>query len=416
VRTLLTDRFCGTARHGSFFDEKVTGLTLRVLEGAKTWSFAYTTADGRRTQFKLGSYPALSLAAARSLALEARGLVDTGQDPRTAFGARAGTTVAQLVDSYLSHPDKTKLRTHAELKRRLHKNVVPLIGSIGIVQLHRRDVRRCVDAVLNRGREVEAARVFEDVRALLRWAVERGDLESNPVEAMRKPGGSRPRTRTLTPNEIYTLWNGLPKALARSKACQRIIQLCLVTGQRVGEVAGMEVAELEQAPLEMTVSKGELTVRSINTKQWKIPGRRTKNGYVHNVPLTDLAVEIVNEAIADADKSPFVFPAGAGSLPAQAVARTILRAQSRFGLASWSAHDLRRTALNSMASLGVAPHILGHVANHRSVTRATVTTQHYVTHRYEAEVRAALELWSAQLRAIVSDQPTAKVIPIGGAR
>ena len=308
-------------------------------------------------------------------------------------------TVAQLVDSYLSHPDKTKLRTHAELKRRLHKNVVPLIGGIGIAQLHRRDVRRCVDAVLNRGREVEAARVFEDVRALLRWAVERGDLESNPVEAMRKPGGSRPRTRTLTPDEIHTLWAVLPKALARSKACQRIIQLCLATGQRVGEVAGMEVAEID-----------------LKAKQWKIPGRRTKNAYEHNVPLTDLAIEIVNEATADAGKSPFVFPAGDRSLPAQAVARTILRAQGRFGLASWSAHDLRRSALNSMAALGVAPHILGHVANHRSVTRATVTTQHYVTHRYEAEVRAALELWSAQLRAIVGDQPMAKVIPIGGAR
>jgi hypothetical protein len=171
MRLLLTDRFCATARGpGSFFDEKVTGLSLRVLEGAKTWSFNYTRHDGRRTQFKLGSYPAISLGAARSLALEARGLVDVGQDPRTAFGSRtAGAmTVAELVDTYLRHPDKTKLRTHAELKRRLEKNVVPLIGGIGIAQLHRRDVRRCVDAVLGRGREVEAARVFEDVRALLR--------------------------------------------------------------------------------------------------------------------------------------------------------------------------------------------------------------------------------------------------------
>jgi hypothetical protein len=57
---------------------------------------------------------------------------------------------------------------HVESDRLLEKNVVPLIGGIGIAQLHRRDVRRCVDAVLGRGREVEAARVFEDVRALLR--------------------------------------------------------------------------------------------------------------------------------------------------------------------------------------------------------------------------------------------------------
>jgi Arm DNA-binding domain len=109
MRLLLTDRFCATARPGTFFDEKVTGLTLRVLQGAKTWSFSYTRADGRRTQFKLGSYPPVSLAAARGLSLEARGLIDAGQDPRAAFGAQAASamTVAGLIETYLGHPDKT---------------------------------------------------------------------------------------------------------------------------------------------------------------------------------------------------------------------------------------------------------------------------------------------------------------------
>src|SRR6185503_221155 len=118
--------------------------------------------------------------------------------------------------------------------------------------------------------------------------------------------------------------------------------------------------------------------------------------------LTDLAIEIITEAMDDANGSPFVFPADNGPLPAQAVARTILRAQERFGIESWSAHDLRRTALSGLAALGIAPHILGHLANHRSVTRATVTLAHYVTHQFEAEARAALELWSVRLTAIVN--------------
>ena len=396
MRILLTDRFCGTARNASsFFDEKVTGLTFLVSgAGGKSWYFSYTRPDGRRTRFKLGTYPSVSLAAARSLALEARGLVDLGQDPQTRFGSRAAAaiTVAELINSYLSHPDKTKLRTHAELKRRLHKNVVPLIGNVGIVQLHRRDVQRCVDAVLGRGRQVEAARVFEDMRGLLRWALARGDMESNPMEAMRKPAGSKPRTRTLKAEEIKTLWNDLPITLGRSKACQRIIKLCLVTGQRVGEIAGLEVCELD-----------------LTAKKWTIPGRRTKNQHEHNVPLSPLALEIIDEAIAEADGSAFVFPAGQGPLAGQVVARTILRAQGQFGIAPWSAHDLRRTALTNMAGRGVAPHVLGHVANHRSVTRATVTTQHYVTHQYEAEVKSALEMWADHLAAIVGDKPVGDV-------
>jgi hypothetical protein len=79
-------------------------------------------------------------------------------------------------------------------------------------------------------------------------------------------------------------------------------------------------------------------------------------------------------------------------------------------------HDLRRTALNGMAVVGVLPHIIGHVANHRSITRASVTTQRYVHFQYESEVRVALDLWSDRLQAIVSGKPTAEIIPIGGVR
>ena len=97
------------------------------------------------------------------------------------------------------------------------------------------------------------------------------------------------------------------------------------------------------------------------------------------MPLSDLAIAIIKEAMADAGEGAAVFPCGKGSLSPVAVARTILRANAtrRFGIAPWSAHDLRRTALTGMARLGVAPIVLGHVANHRTTTRAGVTLAVY---------------------------------------
>ena len=91
-----------------------------------------------------------------------------------------------------------------------------------------------------------------------------------------------------------------------------------------------------------------------------------------------------------------MFPCGEGSLSPVAVARTILRANEtskerplgRFGIAPWSAHDLRRTALTGMARLGVAPIVLGHVANHRTTTRAGVTLAVYSQYTYDKEKRA----------------------------
>ena len=93
-------------------------------------------------------------------------------------------------------------------------------------------------------------------------------------------------------------------------------------------------------------------------------------------------------------KGAALFPCGnGGSLSPVAVARTILRANAtgRFGIPSWSAHDLRRTALTGMARLGVAPIVLGHVANHRTTTRAGVTLSVYSQYDYNREKRQALD-------------------------
>jgi integrase len=409
-RVALTDRFCATAKPSGartdYFDATVRGLALRVTEnGHRSWCYLFTSPrDGKRARATIGSYPATSLAAARGKALEARGHVEAGQDPRLVLAgqAAAGMTIAALVDTYLADPEKAALRSRDEIARRLRKNVVPIIGAVKLAELRRRDVRNVTDAILRRGRKVEATRVFEDVRGMVRWAVENEYLDANPLDGMGKPAEGTSSNRVLVDDEIRILWQGLPKALARSKQCQTIIKLCLVTGQRVGEVAGIVRSELD-----------------LKAREWRLPGSRTKNGYAHVVPLSGLAIDLIKEALADAGQGEPLFPCGDRSLSPAAVARTILRGNKisgerslgRFGIAPWSAHDLRRTALTGMARLGVAPIVLGHVANHRSTTRAGVTLAVYSQYTYDREKREALELWADRLTAIVG-RGAAAVVPM----
>jgi integrase len=389
----LTDRFCSTAKPVSggrtdYFDGVVQGLALRVTEhGHRSWCFHYRSPrDGRRARATIGTYPATSLATARGKALEARGHVEAGHDPRLVLAgqATAGMTVAGLVEAYLADPERAALRSKKEIERRLRKNVMPVIGTVKLSELRRRDVRNVTDTILRRGRKVEATRVFGDVRAAVRWAVQHEYLDANPLDGMSKPAEPAPRTRVLNDDEIRTLWTGLPEALAQSAQCQRIIKLCLVTGQRVGEVAGIVPAELD-----------------LKAREWRLPANRTKNAYPHVVPLSNLAITIIAETAVG--RGP-LFPCGDGSLPAGVVSRAILRANQggRFGIAPWSAHDLRRTALDNLAKLGVTPHVIAHVANHRSVTKGGITFAHYVQHSYEGEKRAALDLWAERLQAIIA--------------
>ena len=68
-----------------------------------------------------------------------------------------------------------------------------------------------------------------------------------------------------------------------------------------------------------------------------------------------------------------------------------------------------------MARLGVAPIVLGHVANHRTTTRAGVTLAVYSHYAYDSEKREALDRWSRALSAIVSGKP-ASVVELAAAR
>jgi hypothetical protein len=70
----LTDRFCATIKTKKltdYFDSRTIGLGLRVSPtGVKAWSVMFTIpGTQKRARLSLGSYPAISLVRARTLAI-----------------------------------------------------------------------------------------------------------------------------------------------------------------------------------------------------------------------------------------------------------------------------------------------------------------------------------------------------------
>jgi integrase len=418
----LTDRFVKTAkaedgeRQTDYFDTIVRGLSLRASSGgARVFYLAFTRPDGRRARIKIGRYgdDELTLGKARIKAREMRSVVADGNDPIAAKRARiTGQTVTDLVENYLARSSEGK-RTAEAIARRLRKNVSGrgadgekleqsssgCMGEVKLADLHRRDLTRCIDAVADRGARVEANRVFEDLRAMIRWARGRGDLDQNLTEGMRKPTETAPRERVLSPDEIRTMWKALADAGMR-ESTRRILRLCLVTGQRVGEVAGMARAELD-----------------LENQMWTIPSARAKNGRQHVVPLSGVAVKIIRDQIAEADAlatrmgrqaSTYVFPGPGdhGATTGHAIAKAVKREETKdgttMGIASWTPHDLRRTAATRMEEIGISPFIVGHLLNHATVTEATITSKVYARYDYAREKREALDLWADRLDGIIS--------------
>ena len=363
----LTDRFVQAAaakQQVDYFDTNIAGLCLRVSPaGRKSWSLTYTRPGTRkRSRTTLGVYPQTSLAQARVRAVKAKGKLEQGVDPNAAkIMDAAPQTLAALAEDYFARHVRKQLRSAHAVQRRMRKNIVAIIGNVRLADLHRRDVVRAVDKVLDRDAPTEAVRTFEDLRALIRWAVGRGVLDHNITDGMKPPAKLLTRERVLTPDEVRQLWEKLPEA-KMSDGSAEIVRLCLITAQRVGEVAGMRRDELD-----------------LQKRLWSLPGARTKNGESRTVPLSENALTVISEALERAGESPFVFPGGNPNAPiaAHTIATAVRRSHERIGIPHWTAHDLRRTALTEMAALGIDPFTLGHVANHISTTKATVTTSVY---------------------------------------
>jgi hypothetical protein len=102
MRLLLTDRYCDRAKpqqgetQSDYFDERVSGLALRVSGTFKSWTLHYRL-SGKQVRWTLGRYPAISLANARTKALEAKAEVEAGRDPRH----RSADTFQSVAEDYI---------------------------------------------------------------------------------------------------------------------------------------------------------------------------------------------------------------------------------------------------------------------------------------------------------------------------
>jgi len=120
----LTDRFCAGAKprdgeiQTDYFDTQVSGLALRVTQnGHRSWTF-HCTLGGKRKRLTFGTYPTVSLSAARTRADEARAAIAEGRDPSLA----ATETLRHICELYMAR-DGAKLRSAKWRKSALERHV-----------------------------------------------------------------------------------------------------------------------------------------------------------------------------------------------------------------------------------------------------------------------------------------------------
>jgi integrase len=195
----------------------------------------------------------------------------------------------------------------------------------------------------------------------------------------------------LTDDQIRACWAAWERQGWPGGEFQKLL---LVTGQRRGEVAGARWDEID-----------------LGDRLWMIPKDRMKSGRAHAVPLSTLAVEIIDRL--PRTTAPFLFPGRRPGVEAaigcfgQIKHKTdALIREAGHGLPRWTFHDLRRTCRSGLSRLRVPSEVAEAVLAH--VFPGVVGT--YDRHSYIDEKREALERWAGLLRDIID--PSRKVVAL----
>ena len=379
------------ARYEAWEDGR-TGFGVRVAPiGRKSWVYMYRF-DGKARRMTFGPYPRMSLADARVKLAEAKRKLDRGIDPgaeavKARRAERQAETVQELVDEYLAKWARPRKRSAAEDERCLNSDVLPYWGHRKAKSITRRDVIVCLDRVMDRGSPVMANRLLAIMRRMFGFGVERDILEVNPCIRIRAPGEEVSRDRVLTETELVEFWRGLDHA-KMSDQVRLALRLMVVTAQRRSEATNAEWTEFD-----------------LDHCLWVIPKERAKNGIAHEVPLSALALEVLEGARVVGVESRWLFPSpkvGGRPIVPAAINHALAVNRDIFKIANFRPHDLRRTVASHLTALGVPRLVVGKILNHSE--RQDITSV-YDRHDYREPKRLALAAWGSKLEELLSAKP-----------
>ncbi len=330
---------------GALVPTKTTGIYYRFKsDGTKTFYVRYTRPDNRRAFEAAGSFEA-----AKARLAEVQGRISKGEvvgDPTT--------TLRQVIADWRVTRAHVKPRTRVKEDEHIRLHFGPLLG-LRVREINKAKVLGWLAAMqrhdgkpgsLNDGTK---AGVLATLSSVLDYAVDDDIISVNPCKALGRkqkpkqdPDAEKARWRVLTKDEA----DRLVKGVGRQEWMSYIIRFALLSGLRLGEVAGLRWQDVD-------FRAGTITVERQLGKDGKFG--TPKGGVTASIPMVravrSLLAEMRLKGGPVGPESP-VFP---NRLEQHRQPRDIQRA---FGWAKERAgiegdlrfHDLRHTCISLLAN------------------------------------------------------------------
>lgn len=350
----------------TFWDKSLPGFGCRVsVAGTKSW----VVMTGRdRKLITLSRYPDVSLKDARITAKHA-----ATQPTKPVEGPM---TLKTAIDTFLTVTElKTRPKTMEGYRGCFNRHFTPLFHR-SLRSLTTHELMGLVDGIA--ATPTEQLHLFVITKTFLRFCVRRRLLDTNPLDGLPAPGRYRTRERTLSDREIATVWRA---ATEHRFQIGIIIRLCILTGQRRGEIATLTWEMIDRQNRTIT-----------------IPASIAKNKTTSTFPYGPMVEAILDELPTEKG---YLFP-GRSQGHFGGFGRGKLTFEKECDIDPWQLHDLRRTFSTVMASLGVQQIVVEKLLNHVSGGSQSPISRVYNRHAYMSEMRQAIGLYEAHLAKLVA--------------
>ena len=263
------------------------GLYLELTPaGGRYWRMKYRF-GGKEKRLAFGVYPDVGLKEARDKAEAARKTLQAGNDPAEVKKAEkakqaheAANTFKAVATDWLAHQSgRWSDDTRARIAQTLKADIFPVLGARSLVAIKPGEVMRAVQKIESRGAGDQAGRVLQRVKAIYRWAVTHGRIESSPMDSLMPSEILKPRE---VKHRATISDRDLPEFLSRlddysgDPTTVNALRFLILTATRPGEVRGAKWSEINFADA-----------------LWIIPSERMKMRVEHRVPLSSQAIKVL---------------------------------------------------------------------------------------------------------------------------
>ena len=299
----LTDRkiksIVAKGKEQTFSDGNCLVLRVRA-NGTKSWRFKYTV-NKKVTKLSLGAYPAVTLAEARSVAVNYLQLLAKGIDPKEYESTKKLEANRKLANTFLAAAElwferkqPTVTAHHAAREwRTLEMYIFPKMKDIPLDSITAIGTIEILRPLETDGKHSTIKRICQSLNQVMDYSVNHGFINANPLAKIIKvfTKNTVEHMATIRPEELPGFLTALNNSQTIQDKTKLLILWQLHTMTRSKEAAGTKWADI-----------------NIEEAVWVIPAEEMKRRRAHRVPLTPATLAILEQMKPLSGHHEYVFP------------------------------------------------------------------------------------------------------------